>query len=125
MKKERIVNIVILGSCLLLYVFARIVRARYEGDNLIFLRYHFTDMLAPIVVLSYSGLLLNMMNHYSIKNFFQIVVLCAFCSFVWEYCARFLHPSSTSDWLDVVSIFGGGLIYWTIINLIAKEKNNG
>ncbi len=125
MKKEQTVNFLFLIMCGIAYVFARIFRARYSGNNFIFLKYHFTDWIAPIVVLSYSGLLLNMAGKHSIKNFIQIAVVCAFCSFVWEYCAPRLFHNSTADWLDVISIFGGGCTYWCIINFLVKEKKDG
>lgn len=125
MRKERTINIIILAVCIILYIFIRIFRTIYSGNAFAFLRYHFTDLLAPIVILSYSGLLLNIVNHHSINKFLQIIALCVFCSFVWEYCAQFLYSSSTPDWLDVCSIFGGGFIYWIIINLSAKENKNG
>ena len=74
MRKERTINIIILAVCIILYIFIRIFRTIYSGNAFAFLRYHFTDLLAPIVVLSYSGLLLNIVNHHSINKFLQIIV---------------------------------------------------
>lgn len=123
MKKERIVNITVLVLCLCLYLFARWFRASYHGSGFDFLKYHFTDMLATMVVLSYGGFLLNCINRHSIRRIVQVLVLCMLCSFVWEYCAQFLYPSSTSDWLDVCSNFCGGILYWIIINITTNKEN--
>lgn len=121
MKNERTVNIILLVVCACLYLFIRWFRTAYQHSNFVFLKYHFSDLLAPIVVLSYGSFLLNIRKRHSIKKLKYITGLCLLCSFVWEYCAQFLYPKSTSDWLDVCAIFGGGFIYWIIINLLSKE----
>lgn len=121
MKKERRINVLIMLVCICLYFFVRWFRRVYDGNAFRFIQYHLTDMIAPIVVLSYSGYLLNIKKHHSIKRIKHILLLCLFCSFIWEFCARFLHPSSVSDWIDVCSIFGGGFVYWIIINLSKEE----
>lgn len=92
-----------------------------HGEGFAFLKYHFTDMLAPIAVLSYAGLLLKHIKGDSIRSAALIFVLYCGFSFVLEYCAKFFDPGSTSDWMDVLCIFGGGLIYWLIINLLKQH----
>ena len=121
MKRERQINATVLIVCICIYFFIRWFRKIYTGNDFEYIRYHLSDTIAPIVVLSYSGYLLNMKKHRSIKRIDYILLLCLFCSFIWEFCARYLHPGSVSDWIDVCSIFGGGLVYWSIINLIKEE----
>jgi hypothetical protein len=120
MKKEQQINAIVLIVCVCLYFFVRWFRQVYGGNDFKFIRYHLSDAIAPIVVLSYSGYLLNIKKHHSIKRIDYILLLCLFCSFVWEFCARFLYPVSVSDWIDVCSIFIGGVVYWIIINLIKE-----
>ncbi len=88
-----------------------------------FVRFHLNDMMAAVIVLSYGSLLLNLLGKHSISDWKLIVMICAGCSFVWEYCARFLYPASTSDWIDILSIFLGGAIYWLFTNIIIKERH--
>ena len=121
-RREQIVNTLLLVVCILLYISTRIFRATYSGESFLFLKYHFTDFVAPVFVLSYSGVLLNIKHLHSVKNLLQVLFLCTLCSFVWEYCAQFFRPRSTPDWIDVCSVYCGGFLYWGLINLLSKES---
>ena len=123
MKWEQKVNFLILLSCFVLYLLTRWIRHLYLGEGLVFLRYHFTDMIAPIAMLSYCSFILNIRNRHSIRRIDQILVICTICSFLWEYCAPIIFEGSTADWIDVLSILCGGIVYWAIINLaISMEE---
>lgn len=123
MIREKLINIILIATCLLLYGINTALR---NVLDIYFLRCHFNDMLAPIIVLSFASLLLNSINRHSIKKLWIILLSCCGCSFVWEFCAIFIYPASTFDWWDILFIFWGGIIYWLFsIFIINKEDPYG
>lgn len=124
MRKEKAANILIISVCMGIYILNYFFKKQDISYNYLFIRNHLNDVLASLIVLSYGSFLFNFLNMRSIHDVRLIFLICCFCSFVWEYAAKFLNPQSTSDWWDVVSIFAGGLLYWLIVHFAFYRKRN-
>ncbi|PKL67890.1 MAG: hypothetical protein CVV28_03980 [Methanobacteriales archaeon HGW-Methanobacteriales-1] len=113
-KQYRIENFSIFITCIILYGFNTLI---FSNINVYKLNYffssYFNDLLAPLLLFSYINLLLSLIDKkiYSLKYLILIIVL---CSFVWEYLAIFLKPTSVPDPIDIIFYFLGTLLYWII-----------
>lgn len=122
MKREKRVNCLLIAISFMIYAINIWFKKQEISYRHLFIRNHLNDLIAPVVVLAFAGILLNYINKQSIGDFSLILLICAFCSFIWEYCALVLHPASTFDYIDIVCIFCGGIIYWSIYNILIKRK---
>lgn len=125
MKREFRTNLLLLVICLSVYAANIWFKKQGFSYDFPFIRNHLNDMLATQAFLSYAGCLLSFVGRRSISKLHHILMLSGTCSFVWEYCAQYLYPKSTFDYIDILCYFIGGLIYWIYANLFIKEKNNG
>ena len=123
MKKEKVTNILIISICMGIYVLNYFFKKQDISYSYPFIRNHLNDVLASLIVLSYGSFLFNFLNMHSIHDARRIFLICCFCSFVWEYAAKFLNPKSTSDWWDVACNFTGGLLYWLIVHFAFDRKS--
>ena len=83
-----------------------------------FFRGYFNDLLAPIIFLSFMNILLKNILNIEIKKATYLISITLIISFIWEYIAIFLKPSSTFDYLDIIAYLIGCLIYYININNI-------
>ena len=79
--------------------------------SVLFFHCYFNDLLAPVVVLSFSNLLLVIKRQRTITSFKQITGLCMFCAVCWEWLAIYIKPDSTFDLWDIVAYFIGASLY--------------
>lgn len=124
-KYYRIENFLIFITCIGLYIFNTIIFSSINNYKLnIFFSSYFNDILAPLLLFSYINLLLSLI-HKKLHSLKYLILIIIICSFVWEYLALFLKPTSVLDPLDILFYVLGTLIYWIIyINLIEKKQNN-
>lgn len=117
----RLLNTAIFLLCFLLYLLNELIFKKL--NNIFFLGYY-NDILAPILLLSYSNFLLSRYNKalVGIKSFIFIVI----CSFVWEILALLIKENSVADILDCGAYLLGCMIYNLVIFIFTKKskKNN-
>lgn len=118
-------NLLLLVICLSIYTANIWFKKQGCSYAFPFVRNHLNDMLATQAFLSYAGCLLSFVGKRSIKKLRHILLVSSACSFVWEYCAKYLYPRSTFDYIDILCYFMGGLIYWIYANLFIKENDDG
>ena len=125
MKQEFRINLFLFVLCLSIYA-ANIWFKKLEiSFNYPFIRNHLNDTLATQAFLSCAGCLLNCGKRHSVYRLRHVMLITCTCSFVWEYCAQYLNPKSTFDYIDILCYFLGGFIYWIYVKLFIKEKING
>ena len=123
-KEHRIENLLILITCVLLYVFNTFIFSKLNDMILkYFFSCYFNDLLAPILLFSYINLILSLINKkiYSLKYLMIIIIP---CSLIWEYLAIFLKPTSVSDPMDILFYFYGTFIYWMVYKIWVQKKEN-
>ena len=89
-----------------------------------FLHYHFDDLLAPFLLLSFAGLwsMTDRRICDALHGFVGAMSLMAACSFVWEVLAPQFVPHSVGDPLDALCYMAGGLGWWAIHRAVATRK---
>lgn len=104
-----------------LYVLTRLIRPVVDSE---FIKYHLTDLFFIPVLLSASVLLTKIIkrdNKLLYLKPLDIGIVIFFVSIYFEwYLPNFNNPNQyTSDYIDIIMYFVGGLIFW----FIQKTKN--
>lgn len=81
--------------------------------NYTFFKCYFNDLLAPIILLSFSNFLLNLYNR-TIKGK-NIYIFISICGIFWEVITPLLKKDSVSDILDFVMYILGASIYMILL----------
>ena len=100
MKKQFIANGSMLAFVCLVYIANFYFKQRSISMDYPFIRNHLNDLLAPISILAYSGILLNILKINSISSPAITLCICALCGIVWEYFSPLLNPQSVTDYID-------------------------
>lgn len=88
-----------------------------------FFKYYFNDLLAPILLLSFSNFLLQFYNkELKGKN---IYIFIGFCSIFWEFITPLYKKSSVCDILDIVMYLIGASLYIILKFIIIRREKNG
>lgn len=114
------IDIFILLLCFILYGLNELIFKNLTGSISWIFNGYFNDLLAPIILLSYSNILLHVFLN---KVYFNFIILSAFILLVgcfWEYITPF-YKVSTPDPFDIITYYIGFIMYWLIRNL-AKER---
>lgn len=100
-----------------LYFFNNLVIKKYTTGivHLFFIGY-FNDILSTIIFFSCTNICLSIIYKeiYKLKH---LILITIFLSFMWEYVAIFINPSSTPDYYDVIAYMYGTVFYYKINNL--------
>lgn len=84
-----------------------------KSTNCIFFQYYFNDLLAPIVLLSFSNYLLNVYNKViKGKNIYLFIII---CGIFWELITPLYKKNSVSDIVDFIMYIIGANIYMLIV----------
>lgn len=81
---------------------------------------HYNDVLASIILLSYSSLLIVIFAKREIKNFLLCSFLILLVGLFWEYVTPY-YKKSTPDPFDIVAYYIGFLIYWFFVKLTRRK----
>jgi hypothetical protein len=82
-----------------------------------FINYYLNDCLAPILLFSYSNILILALKHRKITNFLILFCFISVVGLFWEYGSP-IFIQTTSDLFDLVSYYIGFLLYWIIEYLL-------
>jgi hypothetical protein len=96
-----------------IYLLNQLVIKRLLYDFEFFYGY-LNDFLAPFVLLSYSSLLLGIVNK-KLKKLWQIYMIMIPAAIVWEIVMPMLVRTSVGDIFDVVCYFFGAYLYWLFV----------
>lgn len=112
----RLLNIIIFLICFLLYLINEVMLKKIRN---IFFTGYYNDMLAPILLLSYSNFLLYRHKQLLLgtKSFAFILI----CSFVWEFLAPLIKENSVVDAFDFIAYIVGCGIYNIILIIYIKR----
>lgn len=113
----RLLNIAIFIIFFIFYLLNELI---LKSLNNIFFTGYYNDILAPILLLSYSNFLLLKYNKYFIgaKSFIFIVI----CSFIWEFFAPLIKSDAIMDFLDFIAYLTGCFIYNIIFIFYIRKK---
>lgn len=120
-----ILNFSLPGLCIILYLVNNyFIKPFY---SLSFTGNYFNDILAGIVLLSYSNILLSFYSRKDllIKKFDIMMVFLLAAGLFWEYITPLYKPGALSDVRDIPAYLTGGIIYYTVVKiefLLRKEK---
>lgn len=81
--------------------------------NYTFFKCYFNDLLAPIILLSFSNFLLNLYNR-TIRGK-NIYIFISICGIFWEVITPLFKKNSVSDILDFVMYILGASIYMILL----------
>ena len=95
-----------------------------KGNNNVFFDGYFNDILAGMIILSYSNLLLDCIERRINKIYFMFIFM-VFCGVFWEFVFPMFHSSSTSDVVDILAYLVGGLFYYFINHFYLKILKEG
>lgn len=122
-KNYRFENFLIFLTCVLLFILngSIFLNRNYSELNYFFSSY-LNDLMAPLLLFSYSNLFLLLINKklYSLKYLIIIILL---CSFVWEYLVILFKPTSVTDPIDVLFYILGTLIYWAVHKHMIQKRD--
>ncbi|MBR5503960.1 MAG: hypothetical protein IKV87_05925 [Methanobrevibacter sp.] len=76
-------------------------------------------MFAIVILFSF----LNIVYPVKMDNFWIILFITLFATFVWEYLALFIKPGSVFDYLDILAYFVSMVIYLILIYVYEGELN--
>ena len=82
----------------------------------IFLVSYLNDVLAGVLILSYTNLLLHLVKRVMSK-LLTIFAFILCCSCVWEFVAPYFKGGAVFDWFDFVAYQLGGLLYWGVFRV--------
>ena len=119
-----ILNLSLPGLCFILYLVNNYLIKPFYGLPLT--GNYFNDILAGIVLLSFSNILLSFYSGKDIliKKFYIMMVFLLAAGLFWEYVTPLYKPGAVSDVLDIPAYMTGGIIYYVIVNreyLLHKE----
>ncbi len=89
------------------------VRGQLGGIAGRFFDGHFHDLLAPLLMLSYTNTLLSVLS-LRVRRLPSVLGFIAVCGVVWEYVTPLYKPDTTSDPLDLLAYMLGAVIYWAL-----------
>ena len=95
---------------------------RYSVPGLlgVFLDYYFNDVLASILILTWTDALLSLREQ-RLDNYFYIFLITLTMALFWEYITPLYHAGSTTDLWDVVAYLSGGIVF-SLFVLYRKQK---
>ena len=108
-------NLIILIVSLALYLLNIFFLSSF-GD---FFKFYFDDLFAIVILFSF----LNIVYPVKMDNFWIILFITVFATFVWEYVALFIKPGSVFDYLDILAYFVSMVIYLILIYVYEGELN--
>ncbi len=108
-------NLIILIVSLALYLLNIFFLSSF-GD---FFKFYFDDLFAIVILFSF----LNIVYPVKMDNFWIILFITLFATFVWEYLALFIKPGSVFDYLDILAYFVSMVIYLILIYVYEGELN--
>ena len=88
--------------------------------NYTFFKYYFNDLLAPIILLSYSNFLLNFYNK-TIKGK-NIYIFISICGIFWEVITPLLKKDSVGDIMYFAMYILGASIYMILVKGVERWK---
>ena len=99
-------------------------KAQTNGWIHYLLQCHFNDVLAGLLLMSYSNFLLSI-HEKAITKLHQIILYCLLVGLFWEYVIPLIKTNSVSDPIDILCYIIGGMIYWCFYRLTVRttEKN--
>ncbi|KRF31695.1 hypothetical protein ASG93_04990 [Paenibacillus sp. Soil787] len=112
-------ELMILASCFLLYFINQFYFKKIEMQFSWLFKNHFNDVLASLILLSYSNCLILVLKNRRIRSFTIQFIFISVVGLFWEYGSPYFMRS-TADILDIFSYEIGFLIYW-----ILMEKSIG
>ena len=122
--RKRPVNLMLLILVVFAYWINNLFLKEHSGGLLrVFFIGYFNDLICPLFFFSYANMLLITVG----KEIARLWVIClvSLCtSWVWEFVAPLMKPSSTTDPLDIFCYITGGVVYWAILRYI-KNKTEG
>ncbi|MDP2813863.1 MAG: hypothetical protein Q8S15_03240 [Erysipelotrichaceae bacterium] len=110
-----ILTIILFGAINQLFL-----RYNLPGSFGIFLDYYFNDVLASILILTWTDALLSLRDQ-RLDNYVHIFLLTLAIALFWEYITPLYHTGSTTDLWDVVAYLIGGIIF-SLFVLYRKQK---
>ena len=114
--KKRPINLVLIGLVICAYWLNNsFLKVHSEGIVQMFLICYFNDLICPLFFFSYANLLLLTVKK-EIRKLWVVISISICTSFVWEFVAPFIKPSSTTDPLDILCYVTGGIVYWAILH---------
>lgn len=126
--KKNKVNFFLIGFSLSFYLLNNLIFKIYStGEYHYFFVCYFNDLLCPLFFVSYTNIMLSLINK-RIEKLYHIILYCFLCGFVWEFVAPLLKEGSVTDFYDLICYCIGGLLYWIIrysifkINKIKGDK---
>lgn len=120
MRLQRTVNCLLLAIIFVIYITVFYFKKQTISFDFLFIRNHLNDVLAPIALLSFFSLQLNIQQTSSITSAPLIFVICTFCSIIWEVITPLLNHHTTADYIDALSYYFGGFCYCALINTVCK-----
>ena len=84
----------------------------------IFFNYYFNDLLAPILLITYSNFLLSFQNK-EIKGI-GVFIFIGVCAIGWEFITPIFIKTSVSDLWDIVMYLSGASIYIILKKFLKK-----
>lgn len=84
---------------------------------------YFNDLMAPMVMLSYSNILLDTANRRICKPI-SVILFCLAIGVVWEFFAPLVKKGAVCDPGDFVCYLIGGCFYWLLQKRKANAKND-
>ena len=88
-----------------------------------FSAYHLNDLIAGIVIVSWSNLVISFSNYaFRFNTIIRIILLEFISCFSWEIVAPILLPNSTRDIIDCACYMCGGLIYFLLRKLLISTN---
>lgn len=124
-KYYRFENSLIFIICILLYLMKMLIFQNVNNSTLhYFFTCYFDDLLAPLLLFSYTNLLISFIDK-KIYSFRYLIILILIFSCICEYLVPFIKPTSVSDPIDMMFYVLGTLIYWIIHqNWMHNKLNN-
>ena len=115
---SNLLNIMILVITFLVYLVNQNI---LKETNCIFFLCYFNDLLAPILLLSFSNFLLYYYNkEIKGKNIYLFIGICAL---FWEFITPLYKKNSICDFIDILMYFIGASIYVILVRGCRKWKN--
>ena len=99
----------------------RYLKAHTEGGIHYFLQCHFNDILAGLLLLSYSNFFLTMLGK-PIARLHHIMLYCIGVGLFWEYAIPLVKASSVSDPIDILCYVFGGMVYWCLYRMTVRTR---
>ena len=120
MKKVIIRDALIFVFCFIMYGLNEYIFKSLDVQLHWFFIGYYNDVLASIILLSYSSLLIVIFAKRQIEHFVLCSILIVLIGVFWEYVTPW-YKKSTSDPLDLVAYYIGFLIYWLVVKYTRRK----